>query len=140
MSFGRKLNIRINYDTFHEEDYFRDLHYYEKYDPTKKYNGEYYEKDYGKGTNTYQCELWNLIYDENKKLQYVVAMEQLTKDQRMQLVKYCKCNRCNAFIWNKYNIEPFGCIKYENYPNQGIIDKAKISLHKSNSSFFKKLF
>jgi hypothetical protein len=146
--FRETLYSKIDEKTFNETEHFSAYHQYEKYDKTKKYDKEYFQADLGQGNHKYYNKLI-VLRDNDYVVEYVVATEQISKDERAILAEYCPCRYCKATIFGKITMDPFyeQCLKYGNSTPQDHINEARKRLnaweinplnlmYKSAKSFF----
>src|ERR1700677_4161731 len=110
--FISTINKTANYNSFNDEEHFKEYHFWERYDPynRKTYQTGLFEHDYGKGLCTYQMKfytIWLFKYVNGKgweprfPLDYVVAEENISSKELHDLAKYCQCSNCTA-SWFKY--------------------------------------
>ena len=72
---------------FKPEEYFKEYHYFEKYDENKNYTSEPFRKDFGNGEHTYTYNLYTL----NGTEKYVIAKEELSESELKELGPNCRC-------------------------------------------------
>ncbi len=118
-----------DFSKFDETEYFKDFHYYEKYDESKQYTKENFETDYGKGLHTYLYKYYtiNNLNDPDKK-EFVVADEILSGEERIELIKHCNCevHQANTIDRRLMCACCYGClIAGKSYDRQHIIDSAR---------------
>lgn len=77
-------------DVDNDEEVLSQHHRFEKYDPLKDYKKKEYKEDYGHGERKYR----NVLYEFGNKEKHVVAEEQVSKEELLELEKYCECDRC----------------------------------------------
>jgi len=128
--FRCTLYSKIDEKTFNESEYFSEYHHYEKYDNTKNYDKSYFQIDFGQGNHTYYNELI-ILRDGDYTVEYVVATEQLSKDERAILAEYCPCGYCKATFLGKIKMDPCyeGCLMYGNSTPQNHINEARKRLN-----------
>lgn len=110
-------------ENFDEDQIFKNYHYYELFDESKQYDTEVFEHNYGKGINNYQYCKHTIFMDDVEK-SYIVAEQQLTKDQSELYAPYCQCAKCTApwYSYWTYCACCYGCLKSP-FPQQYVINK-----------------
>ncbi|AYV85540.1 MAG: hypothetical protein Satyrvirus22_4 [Satyrvirus sp.] len=131
-----------NLSNFDPDAYFKEYHHHEAYDPTKEYQHQLYQMDYGKGMHTYENKLYTIahtvrganISDQN----YVIAEERLSEEDIKMLLPYCQCAYHTKSSFNPLKALTcqccVGCID-SFFPQQYVINKTRdfIEKHKENS-------
>ena len=125
-----RLNISIDEMTLGDR-----YHYFEVYDPTKLYNTDMFEEDYGFGKLKYQ---YTLIRYKGTDKKYVVAEEIIDEHELEKLRKYCRCDYhmqstlglwlSYLYIWPSVSKKcefPTYCEKMDGSYNQHIIDRTR---------------
>ncbi len=82
-----KYYINIDLTNFDASKYFENYHYFEKFDQNGEYTDEIFKKDYGHGDFTYKYILYILGGTEK----YIIVEEELSQENRDQLIPFCKC-------------------------------------------------
>lgn len=79
---------------FDEKNHFKEYHFYELYDKHKKYNNKPFMTDFGYGLHQYEyvIVIVNNIHD-NKFIEFIVAAELLTNEEKEKLKQYCECTK-----------------------------------------------
>jgi hypothetical protein len=113
----------VDMNTFVPKEYFKEYHFFEKFDQNKNYTTESFKKDFGQGDHIYTYCLYTL----NGTIQYIVARE-FTGDNLKELIPYCRCPYHTA-SW--YNLSRFficrccvGCLDSP-FPQQSIINASR---------------
>ncbi len=119
--------IFVDFNIFDIEREYSKYHYYEVFDINKEYDNKIFEKDYGFGLHKYQFEL-HKIYNEwaSDCIEIVIAMEILSKEERIRLAKYCQCIYCQSnFIKQRFMCACcVGCLR-TCLPYQDVINDAR---------------
>lgn len=115
-----------NYDItkFNPNEYFKDYHYYEKYNANHEYNADIFKYDYknGWGELTYQYIKYVFSFVNRSDQTYIVAERILTNDELIKLQPYCRCYNCSSMIFNPVRLFACsGCLK-SNMPYPNIIN------------------
>ena len=121
---------------FDEKRYFKQYHFYERYDPSKRYDARL-TTDYGHNIHLYEHSTFNIaIWRKNEKevRRYVVAVEQLSKEEKDALAPFCQCPLCRS-PWIFIGMHLFfggcpccyGCLAVEPTTtyNQRVIDQSR---------------
>lgn len=145
--FISTIKNSADYNSFYDSEYFKEYHFYERFDSNKPYQTGLFEHDYGKGKHTYQLKfyiVWLFKYVEGKgwesrfPLKYVIAEENISNDELKDLSKYCQCPDCKASktasSWFNFT-KHFTCQQHQHYDcikvnetilvHQSGIDKAR---------------
>jgi hypothetical protein len=93
------------------------------------YNEQSFQHDYGFGLRHYQYHKYTIYLSDDQKVEYVIADEQLTKDELEQLQPYCQCYVCSA-EWYHVIAKYFSCrccyrCLYSPFPDRYYIVKAR---------------
>lgn len=131
-----------NTENFDPKIYFKRYHYFEEYNPYKKYNKKFFKatlSKYGEKEYCYQFHTIELRYEKNeevsqgenfKKLYYITAVEKLSDKEHAILKNYCQCGRHK--LWFPWLACPccYGCLDGNPLNNysiyyQGIVDDAR---------------
>ena len=136
--FSSSVTTSCEFNKFNESDYFREYHFYEKYDSSKIYPQGKFEYDYGHGKHSYEHKLYTIfLYTDIKKLkkedkrEYVIAEERVSEEELKELSKYCQCAICTASWFNitRHFMCPccVGCLKIgePSFAHQYGINKAR---------------
>lgn len=135
------ITTKADYNSFCDTEHFKDYHFYEKFNPFESYKTDLFECDYGKGMHTYLLKHYtvNLYknvmgkgYEYRYSIEYVIAEENISKNELDILSQFCKCFKCNS-SWFKW----FDCKNYCNYNNQNECLKVNETIHAHQSSIDK---
>jgi len=118
-----------NFNNFDADKYFKNYHYYEVFDETKHYIDTEFETDYGRGLHNYKFHQY-VISDKNSsdKKTFVVAKEQISDEECMELIPYYNCVRCSTSMYKRISMCAcyYGCLSAgKEYAQQYIIDEAR---------------
>ena len=122
----------MDIEEFNEKEMLEEYHYYEIYDPTKKYTDAPFEHDYGYGMHTYVYEIYEIGLmkdkDEIKRNKYVISNEKVGDIELSIISKHCQCRICTR---NWYDLFSYfacgcciGCLK-SSFPQQYQINKTR---------------
>jgi hypothetical protein len=140
-------NHYFDLDNFVPSNFFKEYHTFENYSPSNSYRKDLFIEDFGKGKLQYRNvkhtiyhspkkdkeekivdekdfkkvfeDLIKIKDDKSKrrKMQFIVAKEVLTKEERNKLIPCCQCQKCIRWSINpiKYMICEccVGCLKVE---------------------------
>ncbi len=126
--------ISLNFNDFNAEKYFSQYHHFEKFDQSQHYTKQMFKNDYGNGYLIYKYSV-HILEDRHGFEMYVVAEEDLSKEDREQLIPYCKCtyhkmhwlNPLKLFFSRCYS----GCLE-STFTKQNVINDTREYLKKLN--------
>jgi hypothetical protein len=134
LQMSKPLSQRItwtNLNIFDPKVYFAAYHFWEPYDPKKDYSTDEFTTNFGKGIHTYEYSLYKLHdiqNSEDKSVEFIVAEEILSDNEKKQLESYCQCQYHTSYWFNpaKYFICKccVGCVASE-FPQQYVINASR---------------
>ena len=134
MSFLPGCYTTTDMSKFKPEKYFKEYHYFEKFDENKIYTSEPFKKDFGQGEHTYSYELYVL----NGTEKFIIAKEYLSESDLKELVPFCRCSYHTAPWYNllKHFICPccVGCLDSP-FPQQWVINASKKYMKEKTKSY-----
>lgn len=117
--------VHIDLTKFTPEEHLKDYHFFAPYDPNKVYETEPYTANFGKhGDLTYR----NMIYTINGQYKFIVAEEELSREDTEKLKPYCQCEYHKRYWFNPMRIFIcqccVGCL-HSGMPQQYVINRAR---------------
>ena len=134
MSYLPGCHTTTDMSKFKPEKYFKEYHYFEKFDENKTYTSEPLKKDFGQGEHTYIYELYVLNITEK----FIIAKEHLSESDLKELLPYCRCPYHTAAWYSllKYFICPccVGCLDSP-FPQQLVINATRKYMKEKTKSY-----